>query len=87
MLSSPYIQNYRILKLGKEFTLHGQKFFFICTLVLWQAFDFCRDLFNSFVANWWVQANDGLSRHVSGNANMEKQQSVNLEGLFDVLLQ
>ena len=33
----------------------------------------------------WVQANDGLSWHVSGNANTEKQQYVNLKWWFDVL--
>lgn len=34
-----------------------------------------------------MQDNDGLSWHASGNANMEKQQFVNLEGIFKVLPQ
>ena len=32
----------------------------------------------------WVQANDGFSWHVSGNANTEKKQYVNLKRWFDV---
>jgi len=34
-----------------------------------------------------VQANDGVSLRVSDNANMKKQQYVNLEGILKVLLQ
>ena len=30
----------------------------------------------------WVQANDSLSWLISGNANLKKQQFINLEGLF-----
>ena len=32
-----------------------------------------------------VQANDGLSWPISGSANIEKQQYVNLKRLFEVL--
>ena len=33
----------------------------------------------------WVQVNDGLSWHISGNAIIEKQQCVNLKGWVEVL--
>jgi len=35
----------------------------------------------------FVQVNDGFSWCVSGNANMEKNQYVNIEGLFKVISQ
>jgi hypothetical protein len=40
-----------------------------------------------FLELGYVQDNDGLSWCVSGNANLEKKQYVNLEGLFNLILQ